>query len=316
MKVFTILFVFGNAIVIAHASMLKGVTDNRNHQESRILEEYSDIDLGDIIGIGCFSERATVQIQGHTDPVSIQDLKVGDHVLTAGNQYSPVYAFGHHNTQKEATFVQLETRTRTLELTGDHLVYLNGKANPVRADSIERGDVVRGQNAGMKVFGVQSVQREGVYAPLTPGGTVIVDGIVASSYVSLNPESKEYVELQNGMRIMSQQDYVHMGLSPFRLACQGLPAFWSQAVCDTDNDDGMPAYVSLALRLNRGIYKCQSVARQSMMLFGVVVLTGTCLLVESIFGATHAPSVLLAFAGMYALARILKFKVRATIKFS
>ena len=42
----------------------------------------------------CFSEVSTVQVQ-NKGPVAMKDLQVGDYVLTANNEYQPVYAFGH-----------------------------------------------------------------------------------------------------------------------------------------------------------------------------------------------------------------------------
>ena len=42
----------------------------------------------------------------------------------------------------DAEFVQLVTQESTLEMSGEHLVFVAGKANPVRADSIQVGDVL------------------------------------------------------------------------------------------------------------------------------------------------------------------------------
>lgn len=316
MKLFTLLFALGNVISLAHGSRLKGAKKNDTPQE-RVLKADTDIDLGEVIGIGCFSEMATVQVQGYEDPVSIRDVQMGDHVLTAGDRYSPVYSFGHRNPQKETTFVQLETREKTLELTGDHLVFLNGRKNPVRADSIRKDDVLRGQHAGLKVFNVKSVDRKGVYAPFTPDGTVLVDGVLASSYVSMDPKAKENVELLNGKGIISQQAFVHMGLSPFRLICQGMTTSLSEVFCQVnDDDDGLPLYVSLVITLMRGFHRCQSMFIQSLFLACVIALTGTCCLLEFAFGAKYAPVAVLALGGVWTVARIFGIKVRATIKLS
>ena len=319
MKCFAILFAVVNVLSLAHGGRLKGApsTKRKNSPQERVLKADTDIDLGEVIGIGCFSERATVQVQGYEDPVSIRDVQVGDHVLTAGNRYSPVYAFGHRNLQKETTFVQLETGEQTLELTGDHLVFLNGRKNPVRADSIRKDDVLRGKHAGLKVFNIKSVDREGVYAPFTPDGTVLVDGILASSYVSMDPKSKDNVELRNGMGIISQQTFVHISMSPFRLICQGMPASLSEAVCQVnDDDDGLSLYTSVAVTLMGGFYRCQSVFIQSLFLICVVAVTGPCFLLEFVFGAKYAPTVVLGMTGIWTVARTFGIKVRVTIKHS
>lgn len=319
MKLCKLLFVLGNTLSLAQASRLKGAPSSKKRKAppKRALKANADIDLGEAIGIGCFSERATVELRGHKAPVSIRDLQVGDQVLTADNRYSPVYAFGHRNLRKEASFVRLETREKTLELTGDHLVFLNGKKNPVRADTIQENDVLRGKHAGLKVFSVKHVDREGVYAPFTPDGTLVVNGILASSYVSFDPTSKENVNLRNGMGIISHQAFAHMGLSPFRLLCQGMPVTFSANICQVnDDDDGLPLYVSVAIALMRRFQRCQSMFIQSILLTCIFAVTGSCFLFESIVGAEYAPIAVLVLVVIWSLARSLRIRIRATVKHS
>ena len=165
------------------------------------------------------------------------------------------------------------------------------------------------------MFSIKSVTREGVFAPFTPDGTLLVDGILASSYVSMDPGSPENVNVLNSMGIMSQQDFVHIGLSPFRLICQGMPARFSETICRVnDDDDGLPLYVSVALRLMRFFHQCQSIFIQSIFLTMVFSLTGTCFLAESAFGAKYAPTAVLVIASVWTLARIFRIRIRAEVK--
>jgi Hint module len=108
----------------------------------------------------CFSEVATVQVEGK-GPVAMKDLQLGEKVLTASHDYEPVYAFGHRHLTQAAKFIQFND---ALEITGAHLVFVEGKVNPVRADSVKVGDFLQGG----EVKSIKTIQRAGVYTPLTP----------------------------------------------------------------------------------------------------------------------------------------------------
>lgn len=108
----------------------------------------------------CFSAVATVQVEGK-GPVAMKDLQVGEKVLTASNDFEPVYAFGHRHLTHTAKFIQFNGG---LEITGAHLVFIEGKVNPVRADSVKVGDFLQGG----EVKSIKTIQRSGLYTPLTP----------------------------------------------------------------------------------------------------------------------------------------------------
>jgi hypothetical protein len=237
----------------------------------------------------------------------MEDLQQGDHVLTGSNTYQPVYAFGHYKADVPANFIQLTTSASTLEMTGQHLVYVADKVNPVRADSIKVGDILRSaSDADATVTKISNIQRKGVYAPMTPSGSVVVDGIVASSYVSLQSNAKEFVEFQGGISTgVSQHDYVHLGLSPFRLVCMGI----SSSLCASYNEDGMPHYAAFAVKLNEWAH-AQNVVLQALTLLAVILLTGVCMMLENTFNATYAPLVVLATGATFATLRASRFSVR------
>jgi len=242
----------------------------------------------------CFSEISTVQVE-NLGSVTMKDLKLGAKVLTQSGTYEPVYAFGHRNPTKSADFLQFQTEESNLEMTGGHLVFLEGKSNPVRADSIKVGDVFQGKNA--EVTKINTVQRDGVYSPLTPSGTVIVDGIAASSYISLQKESNEFVELQGGFStFMSFHDGIHMALSPFRMFTMGV----SSSLGNIYTEDGVPVYASYAMDFANWVNN-QNILVQFFFFLAVGALAGASMFVENTFGASMGPLVLVAGAGAYAM---------------
>ena len=124
----------------------------------------------------CFSSVTTVNVLNEGE-VAMKDLKVGDKVLVKDGKYEAVYAFDHLSTTEEAEFLQFHTSgtdKHPLEMTPTHMVYLQDDPNPVTADSVKVGDVFQGKNGEVKK--IKTVTKEGVYTPLTPSGSVVVDG--------------------------------------------------------------------------------------------------------------------------------------------
>merc|ERR1712157_547796 len=59
------------------------------------------------------------------------------------------------------------------------------------------------------------IRKKGMYAPFTPSGTIVVDQMVASSYVAI-PNLKPLVQLSS---IYSYQWMAHVGEFPHRAYC-------------------------------------------------------------------------------------------------
>mmetsp|Transcript_31433 Transcript_31433/g.47936 ORF Transcript_31433/g.47936 Transcript_31433/m.47936 type:complete len:213 (+) Transcript_31433:3-641(+) len=118
----------------------------------------------------------------------MDQLKLGDQILTATGHYEPIYSFGHRSPDTLAEFVQL--LPSKLELSPSHMVFLqSGEAVP--ASIVKIGDVLQ---SGESVTGIQKLMRTGVYAPFTPSGTLLVNGVTVSSYIAFS-ESANIFEI-------------------------------------------------------------------------------------------------------------------------
>ena len=216
----------------------------------------------------------TVQVL-NVGEVAMEDLQLGDKVLT-GNEYQEIYAFGHFHPTREAQFVQilfdLDGQLENLEVTGNHLVYVDGRTHPIRADSIKVGDglLVGADKSHASVKKIRSIEKKGIYAPLTSRGSIVVNNIAASTYISLQDESPEY--MQAGFLNISQQQICHLWMAPFRLMCKlgGGVGF-----CQTYNDDGRPAWVSIGMGLATWL-PGQHIVLQ-MILFSIALFILSCL---------------------------------------
>ena len=118
--------------------------------------------------VGCFSEDTTVTVLGQ-GLVAMKNLRVGDQILTGQKnpQYESIYAFGHYQPTQAGDFLVIHTDGGPkVEVTGEHLVYLDDKAYPVRASSVRIGDKLMTPDGAIAVAKISTTTKRGLYAPL------------------------------------------------------------------------------------------------------------------------------------------------------
>lgn len=155
--------------------------------------------------------------------VLVKNLNVGDQVLTGSGNYDTVYTIDHADPKRNAEFVQIHSSLMDtpLELTEEHMVFLEGKATPVPAKAIQVGDALQTLDEPSIVTKIDRVKREGVYNVITTDGTMAVDGIVTSNY-NVHFRSGGNGELELGGRsIMSYHEFIHLLMTPYRAFCVG-----------------------------------------------------------------------------------------------
>jgi hypothetical protein len=249
----------------------------------------------------CISGTSTVDVL-NKGTREMKDVEVGDQVLTT-NGYESVYAFAHRDlAAKNHVYSQIhfEGMTKPFEATARHLVYTTGKANPVTVDSLTLEDSLVGSNGeALKINKIKEVTRDGLFAPLTKSGDLLVDGIKISSYASLQAGQNEFAEFANGMTLpISQATGIHMFLAPLRMLClSGL----STSVCDpsTYNENGMPHLVAFGINLASTADQ-QSLLVQVLMLAVVLAIFVPLYALESLVGANLAPAAIALGAGAFA----------------
>jgi Hint module len=208
--------------------------------------------------------------------VPMEKLRVGDLILT-GNKYQPVYSFGHYNPTQQAEFLVLHTDdNNALEVSGNHLIYLEGKSNPVRASSIQTGD--RLQPFGVTVTEIGTVTKVGIYAPLVAEASLMVNGnILASSYAALIQDTNDgYMVFNNGTPFMAQHGFIHMVLTPFRMLCRATP----HSMCQSYNSNGMPHYVAKGISILMWVNDMCSTMVQAILFAVTFVLFGFMMMAE------------------------------------
>lgn len=171
----------------------------------------------------CFSGLNTVQVEtkGY---VAMKDLQIGDKVRDAFGNMVSIYSFGHRHPTAEAEYLQIYVggQSEPLEISRDHMLFVNGSAVPASmvyvGGKISLGAPFKEQ-AEVKM--IKLVVRRGAYAPFTTSGTIIVSGVAASSYVSLQPGSSVLV-LGNYKTPLSMHWLAHASQTPHRMLCSSL----------------------------------------------------------------------------------------------
>jgi len=175
------------------------------HTTNPIIESPALIPVGWPIAMkspfaACFPGHATVQTPvGHK---RMQDLRVGDRVLTVGPDgallFDDVYFFGHADPYSRAPYLGLRLVDEVLHLSSDHFVPIC-RSQPkaacswqnrleVHARNVKVGDAIwiKGQSSlGLKVVSaIETHVFSGLFNPYTRIGTIVVDGVVASCHSS------------------------------------------------------------------------------------------------------------------------------------
>lgn len=166
----------------------------------------------------CFSGEMTVELEDMST-ILLRDVKVGDKVKVDEGKFEPVYGFGHADPTTSGEFIQLKlSNGRDLVISGDHLVFVaNNKSTP--ASTLRVGDelVASSSHVGsVKVEAIHTVTRKGAFAPFTYSGTIVVNGIKSSNYISLQNDAA-YLTIGNIQTPFSHHWLSQSMVLPFRL---------------------------------------------------------------------------------------------------
>jgi len=216
----------------------------------------------------CFSSHATARVLGK-GRVAMKDLVPGDKVLTASGEHKTMFSMNHYHRTKATVFLRIHTDLETerpLELSHNHMVFVEAEKNhPVPAASVNIGDKIWSADDGLReVLDIETVVRNGLYNPLTMDGTIVVDGVVASTYTSYTGS----VHLKIGEKnVISFHELMDMAIAPYRSLCAGV----SLSLCNNHDE------LSHATTFTKALYNLwakQGTTLKSMFLLMYVAFFG------------------------------------------
>jgi hypothetical protein len=227
-------------------------------------------------------------------------LSLGDMVRTGEGIYEAIYGWAHRDNDTVAEYLLLYTKNTpgSLEVTSEHLLFVPGPNHFVAAGDLQVGDLVATGDAAdpfAAITKIQSASRNGLYAPLTPSGTLIVDGIKTSCYIAVQGDL---------FKDQAAHYLSHLSLSPIRLLCLGVsPNFCSEAFLKDTSSSSSSSYawyVRVWFAMTQ-FYGGQGSLMQTILALAYFFVFGIFWSVERVFGSSMAPTVCLGLvvAGLF-----------------
>ena len=148
-------------------------------------------------------------------------LKIGDSVQIADGTFSKVYSFGHKAPSQQTKYLQIISTTmdkhHPLEISAEHLIYTQDASKNawtlVPAGDLNEGDSLLSTNGRpTTILKIREVERQGAYAPLTVSGNLLVNGVLASSYISRH-------WLKDHVSGLTLHQFQHGAMLPVRWFC-------------------------------------------------------------------------------------------------
>jgi len=161
-------------------------------------DEDCEIEDGKCVhGGSCFSGSSTVETE-ERGKIPIGNLRLGDNVLTythgKGVHYTEFLGWLDRDANADGKFLKISTNSTSIALTGSHLIFrlsADVGLESVFADQLEEGDRLVSWKGEETVVGVEAAREKGIWAPLTMEGTLLVDGLLASSYASFSHHASD-----------------------------------------------------------------------------------------------------------------------------
>jgi Hint module len=169
--------------------------------------------------IYCFSGKSKVLLQ-NVGWVMIHHINLGDRVLVRQGIYEEVYSFGHHNQNASGYFIQIYSKAskEPIEISSHHLILLR-ENRWVPASAIRIGDTLTtGEGNQVVVNRIVHKVRSGLFAPFTKSGSIVVNNIVASNFISL--QESEYLTI-GGLETPFSYQWLALNFETFhRMSCR------------------------------------------------------------------------------------------------
>ncbi|XP_050088966.1 protein hedgehog [Anopheles aquasalis] len=171
--------------------------ESRNHIHCSVKSDSSQSNHAS----GCFTGDSTVLTESGTRR-RLSELRIGEKVqaidASGHTVFSEVMMFLDRDTHQRREFVTIEAEGgAVLKVTPAHLVMVwrkdRSETRFVFADLVREGDHVLVHREGVleprRVHRIAAMLADGVYAPLTREGTIVVDTIAASCYALIDSQT-------------------------------------------------------------------------------------------------------------------------------
>lgn len=131
----------------------------------------------------CFPADARALLP-NGDTRRMDELNIGDFVVDAEGAATQVFMWTHKMETGSFDFLSMKTASgKNLEASAGHFVEVNGDIMP--AALVKAGDSLRAASGEMEVVSsVSGVSKTGLFNPQTVSGSIVVNGVAASTYTT------------------------------------------------------------------------------------------------------------------------------------
>ena len=144
-----------------------------------------EISVLDKINPLCFPASSKVQLRSGLQK-RMDEIEVGDEVLSSSGEYSPVFMFTHRLSDVKEKFVRLQYHSGAITLSAGHFVFVDGILKAA-ADARLGEFLSLADGSSAKIVQIDNVSGTGLYNPQTVSGTIVVDNVKASTYTFTVP---------------------------------------------------------------------------------------------------------------------------------
>lgn len=139
---------------------------------------------------GCFAANTMVIVKDR-GIIPMIELKTGDWVLGANNEWVQIVSWMHRDTTATLDFTVVYFESGNATLSPDHFIFIeneNGDVIDIRADKVQPGNILIGKDGEkLIVERIDTITYDtGIYAPLTSSGEIIIDGVLASCFTEVD----------------------------------------------------------------------------------------------------------------------------------
>ena len=206
----------------------------------------------------------------------MRNLQIGDVIAVENGAFEPVYSFGQFEPDGQADFLEIKTDRSTLQVSRQHLIFVVNRSGPtaVPSSSVQAGDhLVFGGDSIAVVESIKAVfVTDGLFAPFTPSGKLVVNGgILVSSYIAFGGSA-----LMIGGVEFSYQWLAHSFEFPHRVACYYL----GRCPVESYNDSGLSSWVAVPLELGLWLLDLEPCTTKNVILLTFLAVASVFSLVE------------------------------------
>ena len=142
------------------------------------------------IDTSCFSANTLVIVKDK-GIIPMIEVRTGDWVLGANNEWVQIVTWMHRDTTAVAEFTVIIFESGNVTLSEDHFIFIeseDGNIVEIPAGKVQPGNILIGKD-GERII-VENIDTiiydDGIYAPVTSSGDIIVDGVLASCFVEVD----------------------------------------------------------------------------------------------------------------------------------